>query len=80
MDFSQADSAAETTSCPFLSFHYIYDFFINKTGKNTASQILQATSFSENQSKMPNPLISTSRKVLQFALFLQRLIFKKCYR
>lgn len=33
MDFSQADSAAETTSCPFLSFHYIYDLFINKTRK-----------------------------------------------
>lgn len=38
MDFSQADSAAETTFCPFLSFHYIYDLFINKTRK----KILQA--------------------------------------
>lgn len=53
---------------------------LTKQGKNTASQILQATSFSENQSKMPNPLVSTSRKVLQFAVFLQRLMFKKCYR
>lgn len=38
MDFSQADSAAEATSCPFLSFYYMYDLFINKTRK----KILQA--------------------------------------
>lgn len=33
MDFSQANSAAETISFPFLSFHSIYDLFINETRK-----------------------------------------------
>ena len=33
VDFSPADSAAETISFPFLSFHSIYDFFSNKTRK-----------------------------------------------
>lgn len=63
MDFSQADSAAETISFPFFCSHGISDFFsLTKQGKNAASQILQATSLSEKKQDAQPTNFYTSNK------------------
>lgn len=51
MDFPQVDSAAETTFFHFYPSTVFTFCSLTKQGKNTASQILQATSLSE---KKPN--------------------------